>query len=110
VKRLLRDEGIVRNRLKIAAAIQNTKAFLTVRKEFGSFDAYLWSFVGGKRSPVNDYRLPKRGSSYHLTSGISKSHARVVAAGWLQRIPSDARMMKTHDRISLVTGPGEKWL
>ena len=48
VKRLLRNEGIVRNRLKIAATIQNAKAFLAVRKEFGSFDAYLWSFVGGK--------------------------------------------------------------
>src|SRR6266404_4561862 len=48
VKRLLGDAGIVRNRLKIAATIQNAKAFLTVRKEFGSFGAYLWSFVGGK--------------------------------------------------------------
>jgi DNA-3-methyladenine glycosylase I len=48
VKRLLADSGIVRNRLKIAAAIQNAKAFLSVRKEFGSFDTYLWSFVGGK--------------------------------------------------------------
>ena len=48
VKRLLRNEGIVRNRLKIAATIQNAKAFLAVRKDFGSFDAYLWSFVGGK--------------------------------------------------------------
>ena len=48
VKRLLRNEGIVRNRLKIAATIQNAKAFLAVSKEFGSFDAYLWSFVGGK--------------------------------------------------------------
>jgi len=48
VKRLLADSGIVRNRLKIAAAIQNAKAFLVVRKQFGSFDAYLWSFVGGK--------------------------------------------------------------
>ena len=48
VKRLLGDAGIVRNRLKIAAAIENAKAFLTVRKEFGTFDAYLWSFVGGK--------------------------------------------------------------
>jgi DNA-3-methyladenine glycosylase I len=48
VKRLLADSGIVRNRLKIAAAIQNAKAFLAVRKEFGSFDSYLWSFVGGK--------------------------------------------------------------
>ena len=48
VKRLLADSGIVRNRLKIAAAIQNAKAFLVLRKQFGGFDAYLWSFVGGK--------------------------------------------------------------
>ena len=48
MKRLLADAGIVRNRLKIAAAIENAKMFLTVRKEFGTFDAYLWSFVGGK--------------------------------------------------------------
>src|SRR5690349_19209158 len=42
VKRLLADAGIVRNKLKIAATIQNAKAFLAVRKEFGSFDTYLW--------------------------------------------------------------------
>jgi DNA-3-methyladenine glycosylase I len=48
VKRLLNDPGIVRNRLKIAATIQNAKAFLAVQKEFGSFDRYLWSFVGGE--------------------------------------------------------------
>lgn len=48
VRRLLADPGIVRNRLKIAAAIQNAKSFLAVQKEFGSFDAYLWQFVGGK--------------------------------------------------------------
>jgi DNA-3-methyladenine glycosylase I len=45
VKRLLGDAGIVRNRLKIAATVQNAKAFLAVRKEMGGFDAYLWSFV-----------------------------------------------------------------
>ena len=47
VQRLLADAGIVRNRLKVAAAIQNAKAFLAVREELGSFDRYLWSFVGG---------------------------------------------------------------
>src|SRR5438045_4353230 len=47
-KRLLADQGIVRNRLKVAAAIQNAKAFLAVQKELGSFDAYLWEFVGGR--------------------------------------------------------------
>jgi DNA-3-methyladenine glycosylase I len=48
VQRLLRNDGIVRNRLKIAATIENAKRFLEVKKEFGSFDAYLWNFVGGK--------------------------------------------------------------
>jgi DNA-3-methyladenine glycosylase I len=45
---LLKDEGIVRNRLKVDASITNAKAFLAVQKEFGSFDAYLWRFVGGR--------------------------------------------------------------
>lgn len=45
---LMNDEGIVRNRLKIAGAVQNAKAFLAVQKEFGSFDSYIWQFVGGK--------------------------------------------------------------
>jgi len=47
-RRLLGDAGIVRNRLKIAATIENAKMFLAVRKEFGTFDVYLWKFVGGK--------------------------------------------------------------
>jgi DNA-3-methyladenine glycosylase I len=45
---LLLDEGIVRNRLKIASSVQNAKSFLNIRDEFGSFDQYIWSFVGGK--------------------------------------------------------------
>ena len=48
VKSLLADAGIIRNRLKIASAIDNAKAYLKIRKEQGSFDKYLWSFVGGK--------------------------------------------------------------
>jgi DNA-3-methyladenine glycosylase I len=48
VNRLLANPGIVRNRLKVAATIGNAKAFLAVRKEFGSFEQYLWSFVGGR--------------------------------------------------------------
>lgn len=46
--RLLKNEGIIRNRLKINATIENAKAFLKVKKEFGSFDRYIWQFVGGK--------------------------------------------------------------
>ena len=45
---LLRDPGIVRNRLKVASSVKNAKAFLNVQKEFGSFDRYIWQFVGGK--------------------------------------------------------------
>jgi DNA-3-methyladenine glycosylase I len=47
IEQLLLDPGIVRNRLKIAAAIQNAKAFQAVQKEFGSFNAYIWGFVEG---------------------------------------------------------------
>ena len=48
VNRLLQDAGIVRNRLKIESTVTNAKAFLAVQKEFGSFDIYVWRFVGGK--------------------------------------------------------------
>ncbi len=48
VAQLLADPGIVRNRLKIAATIRNAQAFLEVQREFGSFDRYLWPFVGGQ--------------------------------------------------------------
>ncbi|MBU6339750.1 MAG: DNA-3-methyladenine glycosylase I [Rickettsiales bacterium] len=48
VARLLQNAGIIRNRLKIAATIQNAKAFLAVQKEFGSFDSYIWQFVSHK--------------------------------------------------------------
>jgi len=47
VRRLLADPGIVRNRLKVASAISNAKAFLEVQNEFGTFDVYLWQFVNG---------------------------------------------------------------
>lgn len=47
-KRLLQDAGIVRNRLKIDAAIENAKRFIEVRREFGTFSAYMWSWVGGR--------------------------------------------------------------
>ena len=47
VARLLSDEGIVRNKLKVNSAIQNARVFIDVQREFGSFDVYHWSFVGG---------------------------------------------------------------
>ncbi len=57
IERLLANEGIVRNRLKIAAAVQNAKSFLAVQKEHGSFDRYIWQFVGG-RTLQNARRSP----------------------------------------------------
>ena len=55
VRSLLADAGIVRNRLKVRSAIQNARAFLAVREEYDSFDAYIWQFVGG-RPRRNDRR------------------------------------------------------
>ena len=53
VKKLLANPGIIRNRLKIAAAVQNVQAFLVMQKEFGSFDKYIWQFIGGK--PIKNH-------------------------------------------------------
>ena len=63
VERLLRDPGIVRNKLKIASTIANAQAFLRVQKEFGSFDRYIWQFVGGHprvNSPKSMKQVPAR--------------------------------------------------
>jgi DNA-3-methyladenine glycosylase I len=59
VRNLLKDVGIVRNRLKIRSAIQNAKAFLAVQQEFGSFDTYIWQFVGSKPK-VSSPRSPNQ--------------------------------------------------
>lgn len=73
---LLRDTGIVRNRLKIASAIANARAFLAVQKEFGSFDRYIWQFVGGKPR-VNARRLggkipPRTAESDAMSKDLKK--------------------------------------
>jgi len=59
IKELLQDAGIIRNRLKIEAAISNARAFLEVQKEFGTFDAYIWRFVGGQPKH-NSWKTHKR--------------------------------------------------
>lgn len=55
MRRLLKDDGIVRNRMKIESAIKNARAFLEVQREFGTFNAYIWRFVGG-RTKVNSWK------------------------------------------------------
>lgn len=76
VAKLLADAGIVRNRLKIAATIQNARAFLEVQKEFGSFDRYLWQFVGGKPK-INKWKNlkelpPKTAESDAMSKDLKK--------------------------------------
>lgn len=73
VDQLLRNEGIIRNRLKIAAAIQNAKAFLSVRQEFGSFDKYLWRFVNGQ--PLRR----RRGAPVPVNSPLSDALSKDLA-------------------------------
>lgn len=58
VRKLLDDRGIIRNRQKIEAAIQNARSLLEIQKKFGSFDRYIWQFVGGK-TRVNRWKTPK---------------------------------------------------
>ena len=58
IEKLLKDPGIVRNRLKVEAAVTNARAFLAVQKEFGSFDAYVWRFTGG-RPLINSWKVSK---------------------------------------------------
>jgi DNA-3-methyladenine glycosylase I len=72
VARLMKDAGIVRNRLKIESAISNAKAFLAVQKEFGSFDRYLWGFVDGKPVVSRPRTLKEVPARTDLSDRISK--------------------------------------
>ena len=95
IEKLLLDPGIIRNRLKVNSAVSNAKLFLEVQKEFGSFDKYIWSFVGGKvkknkwkkmsqipaTSPESDALsadLKKRGFKF---AGSTIMYAHLQAAG-----------------------------
>ena len=76
---LLANEGIVRNRLKINAVIENAKAFLTVQREFGSFDAYIWQFVGG--APLSAAEQPQaQATSERMSKDLKKHGFRFVGA------------------------------
>ena len=74
IRKLLNDEGIIRNRLKINAAIQNAKAFLAIQKEFGSFDKFVWGFVNGK--PLRR----KRAAPVPVTTPISDALSKDLKA------------------------------
>jgi len=69
---LLKDEGIIRNKLKVESAVTNAKAFLEVRKEFGTFNKYIWSFINGKSIQNKFKSLKEIPASTKLSDLISK--------------------------------------
>jgi DNA-3-methyladenine glycosylase I len=72
VRQLLANAGIVRNRLKIAAAISNAKTFLAVQKEFGSFNRYVWQFVGGRPRRNNERKSRRVPASTRESEAMSQ--------------------------------------
>ena len=84
VRELLKDAGIIRNRLKLAATISNAQAFLKVQAEFGSFDEYIWQFVGGKAKQnawKTHNRLPaKTAESDAMSKDLQKRGFRFVGS------------------------------
>jgi len=102
VRALLADPGIIRNRLKISAAISNAQAFLAVRREFGSFDAYLWQFTGGKtlkrvRRGLDD--LPARtAESDAMSKDLKKRGFRFVGSTICYALMQATGMVNDHAR------------
>jgi DNA-3-methyladenine glycosylase I len=100
VRELLRDAGIIRNRLKIAAAISNARAFLKVREEFGTFDAYVWRFVGGKPKQnawKSHKRLPaKTAESDALSKDLQKRGFRFVGSTICYALMQATGMVNDH--------------
>jgi len=72
INRLLKDEGIIRNKLKINSAINNAKQFLKIQKEFSSFDKYIWSFVNNKPIKNKYKKLSDLPATTSLSDKISK--------------------------------------
>ncbi|MEO5956440.1 MAG: DNA-3-methyladenine glycosylase I [Nitrospiraceae bacterium] len=69
---LLKNPGIIRNRLKVDSAVTNAQAFLSVQEEFGSFDAYVWSFVGGKPIVTRRKRMKDVPATNPVSDTLSK--------------------------------------
>jgi DNA-3-methyladenine glycosylase I len=97
---LLRDAGIIRNRLKIAAAVSNARAFLAVQNECGSFDRYVWQFVGGR--PILNRRkrssdIPARSQeSDQLSKDLMKRGFRFVGSTIVYAFMQAVGMVNDH--------------
>lgn len=108
VRALLADEGIVRNRLKVEGAVRNARAFLEVQREFGSFDEYLWPFVGGAPK-INRPRsmkdvAPRTSESDALSKDLKKRGFTFVGSTICYAFMQAVGMVNDH----LVTCPSAK--
>ena len=102
VRKLLCDPGVVRNRLKISSTISNAQAFLAVQKEFGSFDNYIWQFVGG-RPKINNWsgsqRVPARTSeSDAMSKDLKRRGFRFVGTNICYAFMQAVGMVNDHAR------------
>jgi DNA-3-methyladenine glycosylase I len=100
IQRLLGNAGIIRNRRKIESAVRNAKAFLAIQSEFGSFDAYVWRFVGG-RPKVNRWRgfrqVPARtAESDALSSDLKRRGFNFVGSTICYAFMQAVRMVNDH--------------
>jgi DNA-3-methyladenine glycosylase I len=91
---LLKNEGIVRNRLKINAVIENAKAFIQVQGEFGSFDRYIWQFVGGKTAQ----RQQALAASERMSKDLKKRGFKFVGATICYAFMQAVGMVNDHSR------------
>jgi DNA-3-methyladenine glycosylase I len=110
VRSLMADAGIVRNKLKIASTISNAKAFLEIQKEFGSFDRYIWQFVGGKPR-INRWkssqRLPARTSeSDAMSKDLKKRGFRFVGSTICYAFMQATGMVNDHSADCVRRGVG----
>jgi DNA-3-methyladenine glycosylase I len=101
VERLLRDPGIVRNRLKVEASIQNAKAFLEVQEEYGSFSEFAWGFVGGEPI-VNHWRMlqdipAETSESQDMSKALKKRGFKFVGATICYAFMQSIGMVNDHE-------------
>lgn len=98
--KLLQNDGIIRNRLKIASAVANAKAFLKVQREFGTFDSYIWSFVDGKpidgKRQVSDEVPAKTDVSVRLSKDLRKRGFNFVGSTIMYAFMQATGMVNDH--------------
>jgi DNA-3-methyladenine glycosylase I len=109
---LLRDEGIVRNRLKIESTVTNAQAFLQVQQELGSFDAYLWAFVGGKplvNRPAGRGGVPARTElSDRISKALKKRGFRFVGTTIVYAFLQAVGVVNDHSRECFLCPPAKR--